>query len=97
MKEEESLNLTSAIWFAWGVLLNSGIGNIMMRRVKMMTVLMMASAMMMKEEESLVMVTMASTSSNKISTQEREPRGPSLPEYWAWSVPPHHHHNDQAD
>eukprot|EP00090_Calanus_glacialis_P018797 TRINITY_DN29121_c0_g1_i1.p1 TRINITY_DN29121_c0_g1~~TRINITY_DN29121_c0_g1_i1.p1 ORF type:complete len:1142 (-),score=246.94 TRINITY_DN29121_c0_g1_i1:120-3545(-) len=26
MKEEESLNLTSAIWFAWGVLLNSGIG-----------------------------------------------------------------------
>ena len=27
MKEEESLNLTSAIWFAWGVLLNSGIGN----------------------------------------------------------------------
>merc|ERR1719192_2002489 len=26
IKEEESLNLTSAIWFAWGVLLNSGIG-----------------------------------------------------------------------
>ena len=26
VKEEESLNLTSAIWFAWGVLLNSGIG-----------------------------------------------------------------------
>ena len=24
VKEEESLNLTSAIWFAWGVLLNSG-------------------------------------------------------------------------
>jgi len=24
--KEESLNLTSAIWFAWGVLLNSGIG-----------------------------------------------------------------------
>ena len=24
IKEEESLNLTSAIWFAWGVLLNSG-------------------------------------------------------------------------
>ena len=28
MKEEESLNLTSAIWFAWGVLLNSGIGTV---------------------------------------------------------------------
>ena len=27
MKEDESLNLTSAIWFAWGVLLNSGIGD----------------------------------------------------------------------
>lgn len=26
MQKEESLNLTSAIWFAWGVLLNSGIG-----------------------------------------------------------------------
>jgi hypothetical protein len=25
-QKEESLNLTSAIWFAWGVLLNSGIG-----------------------------------------------------------------------
>lgn len=25
-QREESLNLTSAIWFAWGVLLNSGIG-----------------------------------------------------------------------
>ena len=24
--DEESLNLTAAIWFAWGVLLNSGIG-----------------------------------------------------------------------
>ena len=30
MKEEESLNLTSAIWFAWGVLLNSGIGMVML-------------------------------------------------------------------
>jgi hypothetical protein len=27
VREEESLNLTAAIWFAWGVLLNSGIGN----------------------------------------------------------------------
>ena len=26
VQKEESLNLTSAIWFAWGVLLNSGIG-----------------------------------------------------------------------
>ena len=26
VREEESLNLTAAIWFAWGVLLNSGIG-----------------------------------------------------------------------
>ena len=26
IQKEESLNLTSAIWFAWGVLLNSGIG-----------------------------------------------------------------------
>ena len=25
-QKEESLNMTSAIWFAWGVLLNSGIG-----------------------------------------------------------------------
>ena len=25
-QKEESLNLTSAIWFAWGVLLNAGIG-----------------------------------------------------------------------
>ena len=25
-QREESLNLTSAIWFAWGVLLNAGIG-----------------------------------------------------------------------
>ena len=25
-QKEESLNFTSAIWFAWGVLLNSGIG-----------------------------------------------------------------------
>ena len=25
-QDEESLNLTAAIWFAWGVLLNSGIG-----------------------------------------------------------------------
>lgn len=24
--EEDALNLSSAIWFAWGVLLNSGIG-----------------------------------------------------------------------
>ena len=24
--KEESLNLTSAVWFAWGVLLNAGIG-----------------------------------------------------------------------
>ena len=86
MKEEESLNLTSAIWFAWGVLLNSGIGIIIMRMVTMMTVLLMA--MMIKEEESLVMVTMVSTSSNLVSPQEREPRGPSLQESWAWSVPP---------
>ena len=33
MKEEESLNLTSAIWFAWGVLLNSGIGMVMLKVV----------------------------------------------------------------
>ena len=26
VQKEESLNFTSAIWFAWGVLLNSGIG-----------------------------------------------------------------------
>ena len=26
VREEDSLNLTAAIWFAWGVLLNSGIG-----------------------------------------------------------------------
>ena len=26
IQKEESLTLTSAIWFAWGVLLNSGIG-----------------------------------------------------------------------
>ena len=25
-QKEESLNLTSAVWFAWGVLLNAGIG-----------------------------------------------------------------------
>ena len=25
-QREDSLNFTSAIWFAWGVLLNSGIG-----------------------------------------------------------------------
>lgn len=24
--EEDALNLSSAVWFAWGVLLNSGIG-----------------------------------------------------------------------
>lgn len=29
--EEDALNLSSAIWFAWGVLLNSGIGEGMER------------------------------------------------------------------
>ena len=42
MKEEESLNLTSAIWFAWGVLLNSGIGIVMMRMVMMIVMTMTA-------------------------------------------------------
>lgn len=32
--EEDALNLSSAIWFAWGVLLNSGIGEGMCNVVK---------------------------------------------------------------
>ena len=34
VQKEESLDLTGAIWFAWGVLLNSGIGEGIYLKIK---------------------------------------------------------------